>query len=143
MLSLYIYICMHAESIYIYTYIMKCFHHIHIYVYVYMQRDRDPGRTHACIYAEKQRPWVFVSLHIYICLSLCIYTYEYNGRRRSDFRLLRLPRFPTSFHGSPRTHHTISRETPKCQTGFHVRKRSPRHSKEFPGNPEKSGDPNI
>ena len=42
---------------------------------------------------------------------------------------------------SPYISNTFSRESPNF--GFHGSKRSPRHSKEIPGKPEKSGDPNL
>jgi len=44
---------------------------------------------------------------------------------------------------SPYKSNTFSRELPKFQTGFHVSKRSLRHSKDGPEKLDKSGDPNI
>jgi len=44
---------------------------------------------------------------------------------------------------SPYISNTFCRKSQTIQTGFHVSKRSPRHSKECPSKPDKSGDPNI
>ena len=35
-------------------------------------------------------------------------THPYHGRRRYDFKSLRLPKFQTSFHGNPRTYQHVS-----------------------------------
>jgi len=59
-------------------------------------------------------------------------------RRRSDSKQLRLPKYPTSFHGSPRTYETRFHGSPQIfKQVFTEVHGSARHSKEWTGNPSK------
>ena len=73
------YTCMY---VYTYTYIPV---YAHGYIYVYM---------HVCIH---------VYIHTCICtyIHTCILLLHIHGRRRSDVKQSQLPKFETSFHGSP------------------------------------------
>ena len=96
------------------------------------------------LYIESRtRPFkvLCISIHALCKLWICkwsIYRVEnttVHGRRRADFKYLRLPRFQTSFHGSFPLYisNKFPRESPEFQTSFHGSNRSPRNSKDLIG----------
>jgi len=71
-------------------------------------------------------------------VPFCTRVYSH-GLRRSDLKSLRLPKFPTSFHGSPCTYQTRFRANGVPVTS----EQSTHHSKDLPRFFWRSEDPNI
>ena len=79
---------------------------------------------------------------------MCLYHFLENAIRprteETGLKMITTARNSNKFsRESPYVSNTFSRESPKFQAGFHLSKRSPRHSKEWTGKPSKSGDPNF
>ena len=106
----------------------------------HVREGSSPIPIHACVYICIHT-YMYVYIYIYTCkishgriLQVTyIHIYIHRGRRRSDWKELRLPKFEQSFTGVP----------VNFKQFFSGVNGSPRHSNDNPGIPGQSGDPNI
>ena len=117
-INTYIYICIYIYS-YIYTKYIYVHTYIHIYIYIY-------------VYYK----------YLYMYINVCVYIYP--RTEEIVLKIITTAKISNKFSPqSPYISNTLSRESSKFQANFHVSQRSPRHSKELPGFPAESRDPNI
>jgi len=76
-------------------------------------------------------------------VCVCEWVMLPHGRRRSDLKWLRLPKFHTSFHQAPVTFKQVFTGFPRFQSIFHGSKQESLSLKRVDRKTVQSGDPNI
>jgi len=121
---------MNTQSIHVYIHIYL---YIHTYVYIYIY-------IHTCIYMYTYMSmYMFRHIYIFMCTCICIclsLSLCFHGRSRSNLKSLRLPKSQTSLSGVPVPFiQSFSTSSQNFIQDFAGVNGSPRHSKEWIGNP--------